>query len=218
MNPKPTTGTSTGTSTDTVSSGASTGTSITLKHCAKTYTANTRALEPTDLSIDPGQTVVILGPSGCGKTTTLRIIAGLESPDTGGIVHFNDKNVTHIPIEKRNVGMVFQNYALFPNMNVTENIGYGLKVRGMERSEARKRVQEMLAMMQIEDLAGRRIDQLSGGQRQRVALARAIATPAPGPAAGRASHRPGCQASGCVEGGYRRPAQVHRHHDRLRHP
>ena len=163
MNSKPTTGTST-------------GTSITLKNCAKTYPGNTMALEPTDLSIAPGQTVVILGPSGCGKTTTLRIIAGLESPDAGGLVHFNDKNVTHIPIEKRKVGMVFQNYALFPNMNVTENIGYALKVRGMEKSGARKRVQEMLAMMQIEDLAGRRIDQLSGGQRQRVALARAIAT------------------------------------------
>jgi ABC-type Fe3+/spermidine/putrescine transport system ATPase subunit/ABC-type spermidine/putrescine transport system permease subunit II len=172
MNPNP----NTGTSTDTISTGPSTGTSITLKHCAKTYPGNTMALKPTDLSINPGQTVVILGPSGCGKTTTLRIIAGLESPDAGGSVHFNEKNVTHIPIEKRNVGMVFQNYALFPNMNVTENIGYGLMVRGMEKNGARKRVQEMLAMMQIEDLADRRINQLSGGQRQRVALARAIAT------------------------------------------
>jgi putative spermidine/putrescine transport system ATP-binding protein len=151
------------------------GTAIRLVACAKTFADGTRALEPMDLGIAGGETVVLLGPSGCGKTTTLRIIAGLESPDRGGRVLFSDEDVTALPIEKRNVGMVFQSYALFPNMNVAENIAYGLTVRRTPGEEKRRRVREMLEMMQIDDLAGRRIDQLSGGQRQRVALARAIA-------------------------------------------
>ena len=148
---------------------------IRLAGCAKTFADGTRALEPLDLSIVAGETVVILGPSGCGKTTALRIIAGLEEPDSGGAVFFDDQDVTAIPIERRNVGMVFQSYALFPNMTVAENVAYGLKVRRTPKPERDKRVAEMLAMMGIEALAGRRIDQLSGGQRQRVALARAIA-------------------------------------------
>ena len=149
--------------------------SIALKNCAKTFADGTKALEPLDLAINAGETVVFLGPSGCGKTTTLRIIAGLEEPDAGGSVLFDGQDVTQIPIEQRNVGMVFQSYALFPNMSVAENIGYGLKIRRMPAAQVRTRVGEMLAMMQIEKLANRRIDQLSGGQRQRVALARAIA-------------------------------------------
>ena len=136
----------------------------------------TRALEPIDLEIAAGETIVLLGPSGCGKTTTLRIIAGLESPDTGGQVLFDGIDVTPVPIERRNVGMVFQSYALFPNMSVAGNVEYGLKVRGMPAAQRSARVREMLAMMHIEALAQRQIDQLSGGQRQRVALARAIAT------------------------------------------
>jgi putative spermidine/putrescine transport system ATP-binding protein len=152
-----------------------TGTSVRLTGCAKTFPGGTRALESLDLDFAAGETVVILGPSGCGKTTMLRIIAGLETPDEGGKVFFNEDEVTAIPIEKRNVGMVFQNYALFPNMNVSENIAYGLKVKGDEPEKIRDRVNEMLAMMQIEELRNRQIDQLSGGQKQRVALARAIA-------------------------------------------
>jgi putative spermidine/putrescine transport system ATP-binding protein len=152
-----------------------TGTSLRLVNCAKTFEDGTHALEPFSLEVDTGETVVILGPSGCGKTTMLRIIAGLESPDPGGKVYFGDEDVTPIPIEKRNVGMVFQNYALFPNMNVAENIAYGLKVRGTEAAKREKRVIEMLDMMQIGELRNRRIGQLSGGQKQRVALARAIA-------------------------------------------
>ncbi len=148
---------------------------ITLSRCAKTFGDGTRALEPLDLDIKAGETVVFLGPSGCGKTTTLRIIAGLEEPDAGGRVLFDGTDVTHLPIEKRNVGMVFQSYALFPNMNVAENIGYGLRIRGDGRKAVAERVDEMLAMMRIEPLASRQVDQLSGGQRQRVALARAIA-------------------------------------------
>ncbi|KAA3631869.1 MAG: ABC transporter ATP-binding protein, partial [Proteobacteria bacterium] len=135
----------------------------------------TRALEPMSLEVMGGETIVFLGPSGCGKTTTLRIIAGLESPDPGGRVYFDDEEVTGLPIEHRNVGMVFQSYALFPNMNVEDNIGYGLKIRGIPRKELEARIEEMLDMMHIHELRSRTIDQLSGGQRQRVALARAIA-------------------------------------------
>ena len=151
------------------------GTSLRMENCAKTFEDGTRALEPFDLEVDAGETVVILGPSGCGKTTMLRILAGLESPDPGGKVFFGDEEVTDIPIEKRNVGMVFQSYALFPNMNVAENIAYGLKVRGDRGDTREKRVAEMLEMMQISELRNRQVSQLSGGQKQRVALARAIA-------------------------------------------
>ena len=149
--------------------------SIALENCAKTFVNGTRALEPLDLAIHAGETVVFLGPSGCGKTTTLRIIAGLEEPDAGGKVLFDGVDVTHLPIEQRNVGMVFQSYALFPNMTVAGNVGYGLRIRKVPDAQVKARVSEMLAMMQITRLADRRIDQLSGGQRQRVALARAIA-------------------------------------------
>jgi len=134
------------------------------------------AADQVSLSIPHGAFVCFLGPSGCGKTTTLRIIAGLEEPDAGGKVLFDGTDVTHLPIEQRNVGMVFQSYALFPNMTVAGNIGYGLKIRKVPDAQIKARVSEMLAMMQITRLADRRIDQLSGGQRQRVALARAIAS------------------------------------------
>ena len=148
---------------------------VRLERCAKTFADGTRALEPVSLEVAEGETVVLLGPSGCGKTTTLRIIAGLEQPDPGGHVLFAGEDVTAIPIERRNVGMVFQSYALFPNMNVAQNIGYGLKIRGVHAAERRARVAELVALTGIEGLEHRRIDQLSGGQRQRVALARAVA-------------------------------------------
>ena len=148
---------------------------IELRGCAKTFEGGNRALQPIDLSIGAGETLVLLGPSGCGKTTTLRLIAGLERPDPGGRVLFGDSDVTALPIEQRHVGMVFQSYALFPNMTVAGNIGYGLKIRRLSVAEIDARVGEMLQMMRIEALAPRRVDQLSGGQRQRVALARALA-------------------------------------------
>jgi len=151
------------------------GTSLRLENCAKTFADGTQALKAINLTVDSGETVVILGPSGCGKTTLLRIIAGLESSDPPGKVFFGYEEVTHVPIEKRNVGMVFQNYALFPNMDVAKNIGYGLKVRGIRGEEREKRIHEMLEMMKITELRNRPVDQLSGGQKQRVALARAIA-------------------------------------------
>jgi len=149
---------------------------ILLENCAKTFPDGTRALEPVTLEITAGETVVLLGPSGCGKTTTLRIVAGLESPDAGGRVMFGDEDVTALPIEKRGVGMVFQSYALFPNMDVAGNVGYGLRVRGMPAAERSARVKEMLDLVDLARFADRKVDQLSGGQRQRVALARALAT------------------------------------------
>jgi putative spermidine/putrescine transport system ATP-binding protein len=153
----------------------SNGVPVRLTGCAKTFRDGTRALEPLNLSIAGGETLVFLGPSGCGKTTSLRIIAGLESPDAGGRVFFGEEDVTSVPIERRNVGMVFQSYALFPNLNVAENIAYGLKVRRVDEGERRRRVDSMLQMMHLGPLRERRIDQLSGGQKQRVALARALA-------------------------------------------
>lgn len=148
---------------------------ISVRSCGKTFPGGTVALEPTELDVAAGETLVLLGPSGCGKTTMLRIIAGLETPDAGGRVLFGDRDVTPLPIEKRNVGMVFQSYALFPNMNVRDNIAYGLKVRGAPKAERDQASDEALALCHITDLADRAIDQLSGGQRQRVALARALA-------------------------------------------
>jgi putative spermidine/putrescine transport system ATP-binding protein len=151
------------------------GASVRIENCGKTFADGTRALEPATLDIESGETLVLLGPSGCGKTTMLRIIAGLEAPDAGGRVLFDERDVTRLPIERRNVGMVFQSYALFPNMSVAENIGYGLKIRGVAKMERDKRVAELVELTNITGLENRRIDQLSGGQRQRVALARAVA-------------------------------------------
>ncbi len=152
------------------------GVAIRLQNCRKTFADGTLALHPLDLTIQAGETLVLLGPSGCGKTTTLRMIAGLEFPDEGGRILFGDEDVTRQPIEKRKVGMVFQSYALFPNMTVAENVGYGLKVQKVKTADIKRRVAEMLEMMELAPLAHRRISQLSGGQRQRVALARAIIT------------------------------------------
>jgi putative spermidine/putrescine transport system ATP-binding protein len=148
---------------------------IRLENCSKTFADGVRALEPLTLDIAAGETVVLLGPSGCGKTTTLRIVAGLESPDEGGRVLFDGEDVTAKPIEERGVGMVFQSYALFPNMTVAQNVAYGLKVRGAPKPEIERRVGEMLDLVDLAPFGPRRVDQLSGGQRQRVALARALA-------------------------------------------
>src|ERR1700731_2150440 len=158
-----------------MSTAAGHGASVRIENCGKTFADGTRALEPATLDIARGETLVLLGPSGCGKTTMLRIIAGLELPDAGGLVLFDDKDMTSVPIERRNVGMVFQSYALFPNMGVAENIGYGLKIRGMPKQERAARIAELVALTNISGLENRRVDQLSGGQRQRVALARAVA-------------------------------------------
>src|ERR1700724_4621945 len=143
------------------------GASVRIEACGKTFADGPRALEPAGLEIAPGETLVLLGPSGCGKTTMLRIIAGLELPDAGGRVLFDDEDMTSVPIEQRNVGMVFQSYALFPNMTVADNIGYGLKIRGMAGKERAARVAELVALTNITGLDNRRNDQLSRGQTHR---------------------------------------------------
>src|SRR6185437_13983614 len=138
------------------------GASVRIECCGKTFADGTRALESATLDIGRGETLVLLGPSGCGKTTMLRIIAGLELPDSGGRLLFDGKDMTSVPIERRNVGMVFQSYALFPNMSVADNIGYGLKIRGVPRAERTRRVAELLKLTSITGLENRRVDQLSG--------------------------------------------------------
>lgn len=126
------------------------------------------------VDIEQGEFFAFLGPSGCGKTTTLRIIAGLESPDSGTL-YFDDRDVTQLPAEKRNAAMVFQSYALFPHMNVFENVAFGLKAQKMDKTEIPGRVAESLELVQLNGLEKRRVTELSGGQQQRVALARALA-------------------------------------------
>ena len=130
-------------------------------------------LHGVDLDVMRGEFLTLLGPSGCGKTTTLRIIAGLERP-TGGRVYLEGVDVTDYPPEKRQVNTVFQNYALFPHMNVFQNIAYGLKLAGVKKQEQKARVTEALRLVRLEGYEKRMPNQLSGGQRQRVAIARAV--------------------------------------------
>ena len=132
------------------------------------------AVEDFNLDVARGEFVSFLGPSGCGKTTTLRMIAGFERP-TSGTITVGDKDITNRPPNQRNVGMVFQSYALFPNMTVADNIGFGLKVRKRPKAEIDKRVTELLGLIHLEDRGQRYPWQLSGGQQQRIALARALA-------------------------------------------
>lgn len=148
------------------------GTPIFFNEVSKSYDA-VKALLPTSLKVGPGEFLTLLGPSGSGKTTLLNIAAGYVSPDTGR-VFLGSRDVTHLPPRHRNIGMVFQNYALFPHLNVFDNIAYGLKVRRIPENEIRSRVRAALAMVQLEGFEERRIQQLSGGQQQRVALARAM--------------------------------------------
>lgn len=132
------------------------------------------ALAPTDLTIAPGEFFSLLGPSGCGKTTTLRLVAGLEMP-TGGRLWFGERDVTHLATHRRGLGMVFQNYALFPYLSVGGNVAYGLRARRIPREQIAGRVATALARVRLAGHERRRIDTLSGGMQQRVALARALA-------------------------------------------
>ncbi len=134
-----------------------------------------KAIDGVSFSIAGGETVALLGPSGCGKTTILRIIAGFEKPDAG-TVRIAGEDVTNLKPYQRNVGLLFQHYALFPHMTIQENIAYGLRYRGCPKNEISDRVAEMLALVRLPDFGHRRPHQLSGGQQQRVALARALAT------------------------------------------
>src|SRR6188768_2213425 len=146
---------------------------LALSHVKKQFGAFA-AVEDFVLTAERGEFVSFLGPSGCGKTTTLRMIAGFEYPDSGSI-SVDGREITNLPPNKRNVGMVFQSYALFPNMSVASNIGFGMRVKKRPADAIRKRVAELLDMINMPEKADRYPYQLSGGQQQRVALARALA-------------------------------------------
>lgn len=135
--------------------------------------ANTEVLKGIDLEAGQGEFITLLGASGCGKTTTLRIIAGLELPDSGQVI-LEGHNITDWEPNKRDVNTVFQNYALFPHMNVADNVGYGLKIRKVPKAEIAERVERALRLVQLEEYGKRMPDQLSGGQKQRIAIARAV--------------------------------------------
>src|ERR1700694_313991 len=143
-----------------------------LQNLSKTFGA-TKAVADVSIAVERGEFFGLLGPSGCGKTTTLRIIAGLEAPDHG-LVDFEGRDLTFVPPEHRGFGMVFQNYALFPHLDVSENVAFGLRARHKPRPEIAKRVESALELVQLPGYEKRRVDELSGGQQQRVAIARAI--------------------------------------------
>jgi iron(III) transport system ATP-binding protein len=146
---------------------------LSLKNISKNYGA-TPAVADISLDVERGEFFGLLGPSGCGKTTTLRMIAGLEKPDSGAI-EFDGRDITNLPAERRGFGMVFQNYALFPHLNVAENVAFGLRARHLPNTEIKERVKSALELVQLPGYEKRRVDELSGGQQQRVAIARAIA-------------------------------------------
>src|SRR5690606_16689244 len=124
-------------------------TRIVIIDCAKTYPDGTRGLQPVTLTINPGEVIALLGPSGCGKTTLLRLLAGLETADPGSRILFAGQEVTHLPVERRGIGMVFQSYALFPQMTVEANIAYGLRVRGFSAEVQKKTVGELVDLVRL---------------------------------------------------------------------
>ncbi|MBR3178393.1 MAG: ABC transporter ATP-binding protein [Clostridia bacterium] len=151
---------------------------IVLDHISKIYQdPKTKkefyAVNDVSLNIEPGEFVTLLGPSGCGKTTTLRMIAGFESPDIGEI-YLGEEKINEKTPDKRDTAMMFQNYALFPHMNVFDNVAYGLKLRGFKKDEIREKVFAILDLVELKGMENRMTNQLSGGQQQRVALARAL--------------------------------------------
>jgi putative spermidine/putrescine transport system ATP-binding protein len=146
---------------------------VTIDSIRKTYD-DTTAVDGVSLTVADGEILGVLGPSGCGKTTTLRAVAGFETPDSGTVA-FDDEDVTDVPPEDRNVGLVFQKYALFDNMTVRQNVAFGLKMQGLDRDRRRDRADDLLATLAIGDLGDRDPSTLSGGQQQRVGLARALA-------------------------------------------
>ena len=145
---------------------------VVIKKAVKKY-GNFTALNGVDLEIKPGEFFTLLGPSGCGKTTLLRMIAGFNSVD-GGEICFDEKVINNLEAHKRDIGMVFQNYAIFPHLTVAENVAYGLKAKKCPKEQIPGKVEEALDLVQIKNLKDRKPNELSGGQQQRVALARAF--------------------------------------------
>ena len=149
------------------------GSTVEFRNVKRTF-GTVKALDDFSLTIRPGELVTLLGPSGCGKTTALRILAGIDKYHEG-IVEIDGKDMSKVPANRRNIGMVFQAYSLFPNMTAIENVGYGLRVRGVDSAKREARARELLDLVGLSTQADRRPTQLSGGQQQRVALARALA-------------------------------------------
>ncbi len=160
---------------------SNTAVGVEIRNLSKTFpvygdkTREIYAVKDLSLSIKPGDMVTLLGPSGCGKTSLLRMVAGFLTP-TNGEIYIGDREVSRIPPNKRNVGMMFQSYALFPHMTVYENVAYGLRLKHTPKAELESRVSDILSLMQIQDYANRFPNEISGGQQQRVALARAVVT------------------------------------------
>jgi putative spermidine/putrescine transport system ATP-binding protein len=154
-------------------SGSPEGTPVSLRNLTRAFGA-TKALDGMSLDIAPGELVALLGPSGCGKTTALRIVAGFEFADSGEVL-VNGRDVSGVPAAKRDMGMVFQSYSLFPNMSALDNVGFGLRMRKAAAAQRRRKAAELLDMVGLSAQAGQYPHQLSGGQQQRVALARALA-------------------------------------------
>ncbi|MBF9073306.1 ABC transporter ATP-binding protein [Streptacidiphilus fuscans] len=155
------------------SAGNSTGATVRFVGLRRTFGATT-ALDGLDLTVNPGELVALLGPSGCGKTTALRMLAGFETPDSGQVL-VDGEDVTRIPAHRRDAGMVFQSYSLFPHLNARDNVAFGLKMRKVGAAERRKRADELLELVGLPTHGDRYPHQLSGGQQQRIALARALA-------------------------------------------
>src|SRR5690349_19824470 len=149
-----------------------TGNAVTLEGVTKRFGGVT-ALHEANVSIRQGELMTLLGPSGCGKTTMLNLVAGFFMPDSGEIT-IDGARVSHLPTYKREIGMMFQNYALFPHMTVVDNVGYGLRMRGVNKVDIKKRVDDALSLVKLKGLGDRKPRQLSGGQQQRVAIARAL--------------------------------------------
>lgn len=147
---------------------------LVIKNLNKKYDDGSLVLQDINITLPQGTKLSVLGPSGSGKTTLLRLIAGLEKPDSGDII-FNGELMNNCPVHKRNFGMMFQEFALFPHLNVFNNIAFGLKMKGMQKAKIESYVQEVLLMTGLDNFKTRSIDELSGGERQRVALARTLA-------------------------------------------
>jgi putative spermidine/putrescine transport system ATP-binding protein/spermidine/putrescine transport system ATP-binding protein len=147
-------------------------TEVRLQSLTKRYDGKA-AVDDVSLHIAPGSMVALLGPSGCGKTTCLRMVAGLVQP-TFGEIFVNDRNITHIPVHRRNIGMLFQNYALFPHLSVAQNVAFGLQMRGVNAADIGTRVNQALSLVRLGHVGERLPSQLSAGQQQRLALARAL--------------------------------------------
>jgi multiple sugar transport system ATP-binding protein len=148
--------------------------SVVFENASRVYPGTTKpAVDKLNLTINDGEFLVLVGPSGCGKSTSLRMLAGLEEVDTGSI-RIGDKDVTHVAPKDRDIAMVFQSYALYPHMSVAENMGFALKIAGVDKAERERRVKEAAKLLDLEDYLDRKPKALSGGQRQRVAMGRAI--------------------------------------------